>query len=1381
MKKIILLTAFVLVASTAFLQNKLINAGALSDTENQTRLEYIDNGVQAVDLNYSFESTQFSEKEVKGSSYTILSRRGFTHTKEVGKPAVPAQNKIIAVPIGATAKIKFHKLAFHDETGYLCYPAQPPAPDTYGAPEPEFTIDEEFYTRDVYYPANPVEVVDRMIIRGMELLVVQIRPVQYNPQKQTFRLYSTLDFSIQFEGGSEFVDVTQHSKDFLKRYPAALLNKTSVEKEIALKKDTPKPKDGDARDYIIVTTNVYYDVAEKLAAWKQQLGYKVDIVTQAAWTTQEVESAIKTRYQNWTPKPDYFLIIGDQQDVPAQSMGSHVTDLYYACMDGGGDFWPDMAKGRISAASAPNALAIVNKIIKYESQPVSSPSFYSSVTHAAYFQESSQPGYAERRFAQTAEDVLRYMTDHHGKNVNRVYVTGSSTNPTNWNNGYYSAGEPLPSYLLKPTFPWNGSAADINDAINSGNLYVLHRDHGFENGWGDPYYDKSDINSLSNGDLTPVVFSINCLTGKFNEAECFAERFLRKAPGGAVGVFAHSEVSYSGYNDGLAMGIFDAIWASPGLVPNFTGSGGIPFPNVTPHEPILTMGNVLNHSLIRMSETWGTNQYTNELFHYFGDPAMKMWVDVPQTITATYTNTITCGVDSVIHIYNSSVENAIATLVVDGILMATIELVNGEGYLHFDPVAGETGIVTLSADNHKPLVSTLYINGDCPKSKINIAPSHFCPSDSVWFVSMSTGTITDYVWDFGPGAIPQTATDSGPHTVYYSIPGPKTISLSVTGPSGNDTHERMIEIDTDCKFYMPDIGTAFASFCYGVLFDDGGAGNYSDETYSTFVIEPDGASGITLYFNEFNFEEGWDTLWVIDGDIATGTTIGGFTGNTLPMGGVISTTQGKVTIIQQTDQAVNEAGFELTWTCNYPNSPPHSNFMCTKINSCMGEAVFYDITTNVPQSWEWDFGDGNTSLLQNPTHVYQSNGAFTVTLITTNSFGSDTISYPSLIEIDRPLTPQFQDSAAICGPGTIDLTAPSAGITQWYESDTALVPLGIGDTMQVSVDSSTVFYVENVQDGPSLYGAKFNDAGDGAYYSYSTVHYLVFDIYEEIILKSVKVFASGDGNRTIFLRGSNGITLETITVFIPDGESRVNLNWVIPAGTEYQLAAEGSPYLWRNNASLTYPYDIAGKGSVTHSSASSNPTGYYYFFYDWEIEGPDCYSPRIPYNVFVMNNEPEAGFTYDILNDSVVAFTNSSTDAMTYTWYFDDGTSSASKNPQHQYATIGHYDVILVASNPCGDDTISATIAVGIEDIENAADAIKLFPNPAHNEVTLVLPSAIGEETEICLYNITGQCLHTWQLAKRQTRIVLPVDNYSPGVYWLRIGDTIAKKLIIQK
>ena len=51
--------------------------------------------------------------------------------------------------------------------------------------------------------------------------------------------------------------------------------------------------------------------------------------------------------------------------------------------------------------------------------------------------------------------------------------------------------------------------------------------------------------------------------------------------------------------------------------------------------------------------------------------------------------------------------------------------------------------------------------------------------------------------------------------------------------------------------------------------------------------------------------------------------------------------------------------------------------------------VFDDTSTGRPTSWRWDFGDGNTSTLQNPSHMYAAAATYTVTLTARNSLGED--------------------------------------------------------------------------------------------------------------------------------------------------------------------------------------------------------------------------------------------------------------------------------------------------------------------------------------------------------------------------------------------------------
>lgn len=81
-------------------------------------------------------------------------------------------------------------------------------------------------------------------------------------------------------------------------------------------------------------------------------------------------------------------------------------------------------------------------------------------------------------------------------------------------------------------------------------------------------------------------------------------------------------------------------------------------------------------------------------------------------------------------------------------------------------------------------------------------------------------------------------------------------------------------------------------------------------------------------------------------------------------------------------------------------NPPSTTFTANKTYSCDGIIQFTSTATNTPTSWKWAFGDGDTSVLQNPTHTYSNSGNYDVTLITCNSFGCDTLTQTQFVTVD---------------------------------------------------------------------------------------------------------------------------------------------------------------------------------------------------------------------------------------------------------------------------------------------------------------------------------------------------------------------------------------------
>jgi hypothetical protein len=794
--------SLILLAIFGFSQSNLLSfSGYKKATALNEPVRAIDDrGLEGIHISYHFDDAAVINKTEKNDRYQVLAIKNFSHLQEVGKPALPSHIDLVAIPEGADYELTIqHDIALV-KNNYRIYPALQPARDTEGAPEPEFEIDRDFYKKDQIYPAEPIRIREIIRIRGLRYAMVEITPIQYNPATGQIFMHENLTYELRFKGASHFMDYRQHSKsalDYMSNFP---LNAQSLKSDIQQYAGNQgiMQNTGNAKNYIIITHANFLAAADSLARWKRQLGYSVEVVSQSSWTSAQVDSTVHALYNNWTPKPDYLLIMGDHQFVPAKvitnSGGNQFgTDLYYVCMDGTGDYVPDMAKGRISANTAADALLQVSKIINYERNPVSDSSFYQNGLNCAQYQDDDNNGYADRRFAHTSEDIRNYTTSK-GYAVQRIYYTASNVNPTYYNNGYYSpAGTAIPNVLKKSNgFNWNGGSTDIKNAINAGKFYVFHRDHGYSggSGWAHPYFTNSKIGLLNNGDKLPVVFSINCHTGEFTLNSCFAETFMRKSNGGAVGVVAASYYSYSGYNDGLSIGMIDAIWSNPGLVPVF-GNGGINNPGITPHTDIVTMGDVLNHGLIREVQTWGGNntgtRYTHELFHYFGDPAMRIWTEQPQQLTANFDTTFNCT-DTALVISNCNDSNAIVTLTDNNQLLARIQLVNGNGSIPLFNLQGMNFTLTISARDMRPLIKPISKGSGGQFGVYNVVSGTICMNDSNGSIEVipSCGTPPFHIsWTDGDTNFLRNNLPAGTYiyTVQDSANTVLTDTIIVTGPS----------------------------------------------------------------------------------------------------------------------------------------------------------------------------------------------------------------------------------------------------------------------------------------------------------------------------------------------------------------------------------------------------------------------------------------------------------------------------------------------------------------------------------------------------------------------------------------------------------------------
>lgn len=308
-----------------------------------------------------------------------------------------------------------------------------------------------------------------------------------------------------------------------------------------------------------------------------------------------------------------------------------------------------------------------------------------------------------------------------------------------------------------------------------------------------------------------------------------------------------------------------------------------------------------------------------------------------------------------------------------------------------------------------------------------------------------------------------------------------------------------------------------------------------------------------------------------------------------------------------------------------PN-PPVANFSADVTSGCNATIHFTDQSTvSAGATYLWDFGDGQTSTLQNPAHTYTASGTYTVSLTVTSCAGNDTQTKTNYITITLPTAPTTTNDT-LCGSGTAYLTATGTGTLYWYDVASGGTPIDTGNTFQPNVSTTTTYYVENniTTFGASQYVGPIYTSGGATNTSQS---WLIFDAYTPIKLVSVSVYTQIAGNRLIELKDGNGNTLQSITVNIPTGASRITLNFDIPAGTDYQLVAPANCGLYRLNSGVSFPYTLAGVCSIKNSNAG---TGYYYYFFDWEVQTVStCTSARVPATVTV-NTPPIANAGQDI-------------------------------------------------------------------------------------------------------------------------------------------------------
>jgi PGF-pre-PGF domain-containing protein len=338
-------------------------------------------------------------------------------------------------------------------------------------------------------------------------------------------------------------------------------------------------------------------------------------------------------------------------------------------------------------------------------------------------------------------------------------------------------------------------------------------------------------------------------------------------------------------------------------------------------------------------------------------------------------------------------------------------------------------------------------------------------------------------------------------------------------------------------------------------------------------------------------------------------------------------------------------GCTENWTCDTCSRPisPVAAFSANQTSGIVPLAVlFTDNSTNIPTAWNWSFGDGNYSTVQNPEYTFNRAGLYSITLNVSNIAG--------------------------------------------YNSTTKV------DYIVVIPQSPIASFTSNVTEGLAPLGVKFNDtsANFPTMWNWSFGDTSWFNTTDPSLRNATKNYPSG-GNYTITLNVSNSGGSDSASHFV-DVWNRTTNDFVanVTSGnvtfpvlftdTSYNATSWSWIFDGMNTSTSQNPvfeYAVPGIYSVNHSSSNAHDT-----FWTNKTNYIVAYLPVVMAPISDFTGTPASGIA-----PLTVQFTDQSTGSPTsWNWSFGDGNYSTLQNPAHTYAFAGAFTVSLNAINAAGSN-----------------------------------------------------------------------------------------------
>ncbi len=638
-----------------------------SQTKAQTNL--ISSDLQSSEINFSLDGFYLFDVQTPKGTEQVVRLKGASTILQKGSPDLVKMTASVIVPADQEMEVEVISAQYKDFDNISIAPSKGNFTRDINPADVAYTYGDAYAT-DAFFPQQAAEMRTPYVLRDFRGQTVVFYPFRYNAVTKTLRVYYDVNLRIKAVGSSNINTMASNtapdviSADFAQVYQRQFINYNSASRY------TPLEEDG---NMLIICYDDFMSAMNPFVEWKTISGMTVEMVNSSQFSSANDIKSFVTDYYNDNGLT-YLLIVGDAPQVPTMNTSAGHSDQAYGYIEGS-DSYAEVFVGRFSAEDISDVEIQVTKAVEYEKEPNTNGTW---MEHNVGIASDQGPGddneYDYQHIRNIQNDLLGYTWE-----TSAELFDGSQ-------GGLDAAGSPSPG--------------DVANEINAGTSIINYTGHGSTTSWGSSGFSNSDINSLTNDDMLPYIFSVACVNGNFVNSTCFAEAWLRAEnngePTGAVATI---------------MSTINQSWDPPMhgqdamvdiLVESFTD-------NIK-----RTFGGVTVNGCFEMNDEYGSGgDEMTDTWTIFGDPSLMLRTKMPANLNATYEPII--PINATTYSVSTNAGDGRAALSYNGELLGVGYLQNGNATITLNQPLTSTMLeldLVILPFNFEPLITTIQITAE---------------------------------------------------------------------------------------------------------------------------------------------------------------------------------------------------------------------------------------------------------------------------------------------------------------------------------------------------------------------------------------------------------------------------------------------------------------------------------------------------------------------------------------------------------------------------------------------------------------------------------------------------------------------------------------------